>query len=233
MEARTVNLRNGGNAGGANRPRSLAETAYEAIEHMIVSRKLAPGTMVSEYELAEELSLGRTPVREAMARLKSIGFVEIHQRRGVLVTNVDVMRHLELLEVRRPLDETVARCAIRRGSDADLRELRALADTLAIAAARGERDQYFSAKRNLHEAACRISYNDTLAATMTALHAQSRRFWYSFEPNDRFTDSAKLHGEIVEGIATRDQARALKGVASLFVLLDELTRQTLDRRPQI
>jgi DNA-binding GntR family transcriptional regulator len=226
-----VNMRVGEIENGLGRPRSLSEAAYDAIERMIVSRQLAPGAMVSESELAEELSLGRTPVREALARLKAIGFVEIHPRRGVLVTTVDVIRHLELLEVRRPLEETVMRCVIQRGTEADLRELRALSDALAASAARGDRELYFRAKRNLHEAACRACYNGTLSATMAALHAQSRRFWYSYEPTDRFGESAGHHAEIVEGVATRDEARTVAAVATLFAFLDRLTRQALDRRP--
>ena len=52
---------------------------------MIISRRLTPGAMVSEGEIGEELALGRTPVREALARLKAIGFVEAHvdERLGV------------------------------------------------------------------------------------------------------------------------------------------------------
>jgi DNA-binding GntR family transcriptional regulator len=229
----SVNLRVGEPESGSKRPRSLGEVAYDTIEQMIVSRQLAPGAMVSESVLADELGLGRTPVREALARLKAIGFVEIHPRRGVLVTSVDVIRHLELLEVRKPLDETVARCAIQRASDADLRELRALADTLKVAAARGDRELYFRAKRNLHEAVNKTTYNSTLIVTMAGLHAQSRRFWYSYEPTDRFVESAQQHAEIIEGIATRDGKRALSGLAKLFTFLDELTRQALDRRPLI
>lgn len=222
-----------GDGGVLRRTRSLAETAYDLIEQMIVSRHLPPGAMVSESEIASELSLGRTPIREALARLKAIGFVEVHPRRGVLVTPVDVIRHLELLEVRRPLDETVARCAIRRASDADLKELRHLAADLNAIAEGRDRDLYFAAKRRLHETETRIAYNGTLAATMASLHAQSRRYWYSHEPSDRFAESARFHGEIVEGIATRDEARAVGAVARLFAFLDALTRQSLDRRPLV
>jgi DNA-binding GntR family transcriptional regulator len=228
-----VNIRGSEIENGPGQVRSLAEEAYDKIEQLIVSRQLAPGAMLSESVLAEELGLGRTPVREALARLKAIGFVEIHPRRGVLVTNVDVIRHLELLEVRKPLDETVARCAIQRGTDADLRELRALSDTLKVAAARGDRELYFRAKRSLHEAVNKSAYNNTLIVTMRALHAQSRRFWYSYEPTERFAESAERHAEIIEGIATRDETRALTGVASLFAFLDELTRKALDRRPLV
>src|SRR3712207_3165882 len=107
-------------------PQSLADAAYQAIEEMIVSRRLAPGAMISESQLAEELGIGRTPIREAIARLRQIDFVEVHPRRGVLVSGVDVIRHLELLEVRRPLEECVVRCAVERATPRDLDELDAL-----------------------------------------------------------------------------------------------------------
>ena len=218
---------------GRSRQRSLAEIAYDTIEQMIVNRQLMPGTMVSESELGADLSLGRTPVREAIARLKAIGFVEVHPRRGVLVTPIDVIRHLELLEVRKPLDETVVRCLILRGDDRDMAELRVLATALAVAAARKEREPYFRAKRFLHETQHRAARNTILAATMLSLHAQSRRFWYSFEPSDRFGESARFHADIVEGVVARDESRAIGGVDRLFAFLDVLTRQSLDRRPLV
>lgn len=226
-----VSTRTGDGGTVSGQARSLAETAYDRIEQMIVSRRLAPGAMVSESEIASELSLGRTPIREALARLKAIGFVEVHPRRGVLVTPVDVVRHLELLEVRRPLDETVARCIIRRATDADLKALRVLGADLVTTAETRDRDLYFRAKRRLHEAETEAAYNGTLAATMEGLHARSRRFWYSYEPSDRFGESARYHAEIVEGIVTRDESRAVGAVARLFQFLDALTRQSLDRRP--
>ena len=70
---------------------------------MIVTRQLRPGSMISENQLSEQLGCGRTPIREALQRLKFEGFVEIHARRGVLVAPIDVVKQLELLEVRRPL----------------------------------------------------------------------------------------------------------------------------------
>lgn len=215
------------------RPRSLAETAYDAIEQMIISRRLAPGAMVSEGELGAELGLGRTPVREALARLKAIGFVEVHPRRGVLVTQVDVIKHLELLEVRRPLDETVARCVIARGTAEDMAHLLDRAAGLRSAAEARDREAYFRTKRGLHEALVGAAYNATLTGTMAALHAQSRRFWYTYEPTASFLDCAKIHGAILSGIAARDEAAALAGIGTLFDFLDRMTRRALDRRPLV
>lgn len=217
----------------APRPRSLAETAYDAIEQMIISRRLAPGAMVSEGELGAELGLGRTPVREALARLKTIGFVEVHPRRGVLVTQVDIIKHLELLEVRRPLDETVARCAIARATAADGARLLDCVGGLRSTAEARDREAYFRHKRALHEGLVGGAHNPTLTGTMAALHAQSRRFWYTYEPTASFPDCAAIHAAIVSGIAARDAGTALAGIGTLFDFLDQMTRRALDRRPLV
>ena len=217
----------------APRPRSLAETAYDAIEQMIITRRLAPGAMVSEGELGAELGLGRTPVREALARLKTIGFVEVHPRRGVLVTQVDIIKHLELLEVRRPLDETVARCAIARATEADVARLLDCVGGLRSTAEARDREAYFRHKRALHEGLVGAAHNPTLTGTMAALHAQSRRFWYTYEPTASFPDCAAIHAAIVSGIAARDAGTALAGIGTLFDFLDQMTRRALDRRPLV
>jgi DNA-binding GntR family transcriptional regulator len=211
---------------------SLADIAYAAIEEMIVGRQLMPGAMISEGQIGEELGMGRTPVREAISRLKHIGFVEVHPRRGVLVSGVDVIRHLELLEVRRPLEESVARHALTRATTNELKEIQTIARDLADAAKAGDRIRYFRVKRSLHEAEVRAANNEVLTRTMQALHAQSRRFWYTYEPTDSFAHGAKLHGAIANQIAKRDAPRAAAAVANLFEFLERLTKSALDRRPR-
>jgi DNA-binding GntR family transcriptional regulator len=211
---------------------SLADAAYAAIEEMIVSRQLMPGEMISEGQISKELNMGRTPVREAIARLKHIDFVEVHPRRGVLVSGVDVIRHLELLEVRRPLEECVVRCAVERATMEELKGLQIIVRDLADAAKAGARFRYFRAKRNLHEAEVRAANNKVLTGTMQMLHAQSRRFWYTYEPTDSFSHGAKLHGAIASQLAKRDAPAAIAAVGSLFKFLEGLTRSALDRRPR-
>jgi DNA-binding GntR family transcriptional regulator len=209
----------------------MAEAAYESIEEMIVTCALKPGSMISESQLCDQLGLGRTPIREALARLKHIGFVEVHHRRGVLVSRVDVIRHLELLEVRRPLEECVARHAVERAKDEDLRELRDMVRELEAAAKRGDRVGYFRLKRRMHEIEVRAAYNPVLTETMQGLHAQSRRFWYTYEPTDSFPQGAKLHAAIAQSMARREADLAVKAVGALFEFLERLTRHALGRRP--
>lgn len=217
--------------GAPQRARSMAEAAYETIEELIVTCALKPGGMISESYLCHELDMGRAPIREALARLKQIGFVEVHHRRGVLVSRVDVIRHLELLEVRRPLEECVVRHAAARAKEDELRELCETAGKLEAAAKRGDRVGYFRLKRRMHEIEVHAAHNLVLTETMQALHAQSRRFWYTYEPTESFTQGAKLHGAIAERVVGRDADAATKAVGLLFEFLERLTRSALERRP--
>ena len=75
--------------------RRAADVAYDAIETMISTLQLRPGTPVVEAEIAESTGLGRTPVREALLRMVSIGLIAQQPRRGLLVSNIDLADHLD------------------------------------------------------------------------------------------------------------------------------------------
>jgi DNA-binding GntR family transcriptional regulator len=209
---------------------SLADRAFGEIEEMIVGGKLAPGALVSESELSQVLKMGRTPIREAIARLKFIGFVEVHSRRGISVSGVDVIRHLEVLEVRRPLEQSVMLHSIERANQEDVAALTRVSRQLTQAAKSGDRIAYFHVKRALHDAQVGAAHNDVLAATMRILQAQARRFWWTYEPTESFPLAAKLHCAIVEHVIARDQKKAAQAVNDLFDHLEALTKQVIDRR---
>ncbi|KAJ8136346.1 hypothetical protein OY671_010441, partial [Metschnikowia pulcherrima] len=88
---------------------SQADAAYCRVEEMIVTRVLAPGQMISEKRSSDDLGCGRTPSREASQRSKLEGYVEIHASRGISVAPIDVVRQLDLLEVRRSLEDLMVR----------------------------------------------------------------------------------------------------------------------------
>jgi DNA-binding GntR family transcriptional regulator len=212
------------------RPQSLADRAFEEIEEMIVGGILAPGALISESELSRTLKMGRTPIREAIARLKFIGFVDVHSRKGISVSGVDVIRHLEVLEVRRPLEESMTLHAIERATDSDMAELASGSRQLSEVAKARDRIVYFRVKRALHDAQVRAAHNEVLAATMRILHAQARRFWWTYEPTESFPHAAKLHCSLTEHVIRRDTKRAAQAVNELFNHLEMLTKQVVERR---
>ena len=93
--------------------RRAADVAYDAIESMISTLQLQPGSPVVEAEIAESTGLGRTPVREALLRMVSIGLIEQQPRRGLLVSAIDLAGHLDIIETRRVLDQLIARSSAK------------------------------------------------------------------------------------------------------------------------
>jgi DNA-binding GntR family transcriptional regulator len=87
-----------------SRPQSLTDLAVERIRTAIVEGRLAFGEQISESALAARLGISKTPVREALLRLKLDGLVEIHPQRGTFVFRLDqtavaeICRYRELVE---------------------------------------------------------------------------------------------------------------------------------------
>lgn len=209
---------------------SQADAAYRRIEEMIVTRQLRPGTMISENQLSEELRCGRTPIREALQRLKHEGFVEIHPSRGALVSPTDVMRQLELLEVRRSLEDLMVRLAAERATGEEREEMRRLATEIGEAAARREQERYLRANRTIHEISARAARNTVLAKTIGQIHGLSRRFWYAYiEDTGSFEEGARLHAATLQAMADRSPDQAALSAARLLDFLETLTRRAIDR----
>jgi DNA-binding GntR family transcriptional regulator len=209
---------------------TLAEGAYRAIEELIVTQRLPPGAMVSENQLSEQLGCGRTPIREALQRLRFQGYVDIHPRRGAQVSSIDILKQLELLEVRRPLEVLVAELASRRARDSERQAMLALAADIRTAAATADPVRYLQATRAIHEAEVAAAHNSVLAATIGVIHGQSRRFWFAqTEASGTFTEGSEIHADKLRTIAAGDAAAAAECAQRLLDYLGRLTRSALDR----
>jgi DNA-binding GntR family transcriptional regulator len=210
---------------------SLSEVAYRAIEEMIVTRQLRPGSMISENQLSEQLGCGRTPIREALQRLKFEGFVEIHARRGVLVAPIDVVKQLELLEVRRPLELLAVRLAAVRALERERAEMQVLAQEIGAAAAATDAVRYLHATQAIHEAVPRAAHNSVLASSIGVIHSLSRRFWYAMnEDATGVPEHSEIHAAILFAIIAGDADAAAVSANLLIDHLEKLTRSALELR---
>ena len=80
--------------------RRAADVAYDAIESMISTLQLEPGAPVMEAGMALQIQIGRTPVHEALLRMVSMGLIVQQPRRGLLVSNIDLADHLNVILTR-------------------------------------------------------------------------------------------------------------------------------------
>src|SRR3954451_2305164 len=107
--------------GSASVPRSLTRSAElrEKIEEEVALGFFKPGARLDEAELADRFGVSRTPIREALIQLASMGIVEIRPRRGAVVPKLMPHRLVEMFEVMAELEAMCGRLAARRMSEAD------------------------------------------------------------------------------------------------------------------
>src|SRR2546423_13643428 len=96
--------------------RSQGERAYLLIRDQIVTLRLAPGSVIEEAGLRQELGLGRTPIREALQRLAHENLVTFVPHRGTFVSDINLPYLHRLTEVRTELDGYAAPLAAERGT---------------------------------------------------------------------------------------------------------------------
>src|SRR5579875_2610319 len=85
---------------GAGRPVSATTTAYRFAKQRLLDGRFPAGQLLSENELAKELGISRTPVREAFLLLEAEGLMRLYPRRGALVTPISPTESDDVLEAR-------------------------------------------------------------------------------------------------------------------------------------
>ncbi|RJX71043.1 GntR family transcriptional regulator [Vibrio sinensis] len=197
------------------------EVAYSKLEKMIIFRELEPGSMVSEKQLAEELDLGRTPVREALQRLAYECMVEIHPRRGIQIPVISVESQLKILEVRRDIEALCVNYAASRASVDEKQQMLYLAEQLEMCAENKDDLLYASLLKDIHNVLVKAASNEYLQLAMAPLQGLSRRFWFAYKNIDSdLIEASSLHAAVLRAVSHTDAEEA---VAASHRLNDYLT----------
>jgi len=111
--------------------RGISDMVYDRLRDAILSAELRPNRRLVEDELAEWLSVSRTPIREALLRLEQEGLVE--RDRGWIVREINPTEIRARLECRLAIEGYAARLAAARRTDADIEKLRVLSEEMEVA----------------------------------------------------------------------------------------------------
>ncbi len=179
------------------------------IEHDILTGKLQPGTKLDEKSLTERFNVSRTPVREALHQLSSIGLIEILPRRGATVRKVGLRELIEMFEVMAELEGLCGSLAAQRMTEEEITTLRTRhLETQQLVEAR-QFDSYYDANVLFHECIYQGAHNNFLAQKTMNLRnrvAPYRRIQLR-QPN-RLETSFAEHEEILNTIEQRDSTKA-------------------------
>jgi len=148
---------------------SAAERVHAILRRSILTGKLRSGDGLSERAVSAELHIGRTPVREALLRLKHEGFIEVHPRLGNVVrlwTAEDVRARYDM---RIAVESVAIRWAAQRMTPVVSQHLLAICDEEIAAAKQGDFDLCFEKDAEFHEALMRATGNDEICRVAQAL----------------------------------------------------------------
>ncbi len=190
--------------------------------------RLAPGTAVSEQELAAGLGLGRTPIREALQLLAREKLVTVLPRRGILVSAINVKSQLKLLEVRRELERLIATSAAKRATEPERARFLELAGDFEKSAKKDDDVAFMRIDREFNTLCSAASHNEFAAGAMSLMHSLSRRFWYiHYKQAADMPLTAKLHADIARAIAAGDVTRAGRASDRLLDVIEKFTRDSM------
>ena len=190
---------------------SRAQQAYRLIRNMILLRQLTGGDGISEERLASELSISRTPVREALFLLQSEGLIEKQMNQPFRVRIVSNREYFQTMRLRELLESEVIAIAVDKIDQTDLREVEA--DMLALRANPAvPAESHWAADERLHEMVAFASGNDVMAQVIRDLRVTTRIFELSGLPS-RFRPDTDEHLEIIEALKSGDPERAKSSMA--------------------
>src|SRR4051794_6772504 len=189
---------------------SLADRAYVAIRDRLIMLDICPGDPIDDDELAKDLGVGRTPVREALKRLEGDRLVMSYPRRGTFATGMDISDLAHISEIRAQLEPLAARRAAERAvriRPAELEELAARIEKLDIA--RIDQAELMRWDLAVHRAIYAASGNPHLEDVLIRYDNLATRIFCLFL--DRLTtvdEHVGEHVELLRAIAAGDADRA-------------------------
>jgi DNA-binding GntR family transcriptional regulator len=188
--------------------RSQSEEAYRRILERIVSLDMAPGSVVNEAQLREDLKIGRTPIREALQRLARENLVRSIPHRGTFVTDVNITDLARITEVRVVLESHAARLAAEKLSTADREAIGDLLELLRRGYVTDQRD-LMRLDQQVHRLVYGASHNPFLESTLERYFNLSLRLWYLVLDREvRLREAVDEHVELLLAILGGDGQRA-------------------------
>ncbi|MCC0048384.1 MAG: GntR family transcriptional regulator [Rhodobiaceae bacterium] len=182
-------------------PVRRANMLRDAIAQEIAMGTIQPGQHLDEVALAGRFGVSRTPIREALMQLGTMGLVEMRPHRGAFVKRIGIAELVEMIEVMAELEGMCARLAARRMSAAEIDALEQIHLDCAAAADSGDPDAYYYENERFHRALYAGCHNGFLTEEAGRLHERTKVYRrLQLRVRGRVENSFSEHEAVVEAI---------------------------------
>ena len=211
----------------------LREVVSETLREAIISGVLKPGERLMEIQLAEELGVSRTPVRESIRKLELEGFVVMVPRRGTYVSDLSIKDINEVFEIRTALDVLAAGLAAERITEEELEQMERLLVQIGEYMEAGDMDKIIETDSLFHDILYQATRNDRLFGIISNLREQFTRFRsISMKYPGRIIKTVEEHRQLVEAIGSRNAELAQQVAREHMENAEQTLLQDLTERRQ-
>lgn len=198
------------------------EYALRTLKDNIVRLELAPGSMLSENELAAQMGLSRTPVREALVELSKVDIVEIYPQRGSAIALIDYDLVEEARFMRLVLEKAVVEQVCALATSADIRRLRQNLELYRMYMEQGDSDAGLDTDNNFHRILFQTARKDRVFALIRNLSIHFDRVRRLSLSAVKDTKVLADHTAIVDAVEAGDAPKAVA------LMEEHLTRYQYD-----
>lgn len=185
------------------------DAVYGALRDMAITFRFPPGQRINEGELAKQLSISRTPLREAMQKLVSERLLDWQRNKGFSCRPLDAKQSFDLYEFRQSLEAISVRFACERATDAELDELGQFLDDTVDAEDDRDIDRLLHLDQNFHEGIATLSRNGEILAALRNVNARIYFIRWIAMTGQRERTQAE-HRAVIEAMYRRDADRAVE-----------------------
>lgn len=205
---------------------SLADKAFRQLKEMIVTLRLKPDSIVSEYAISKELGIGRMPVRDAFRRLEAEGLVSILPQKGIHIRPIRIEETFLQLEVRGALEDLIVRRACRYADEAERAKLLQLAEQYRNATDHSDKKSAIEVDSVFNELLGECAKNPFASEALLPLYARFQRIYYQrFDiDKDRVITNNLTHIDLMRHIAAGREEDAVQSLRALLKNLEGLLR---------
>jgi GntR family transcriptional regulator, vanillate catabolism transcriptional regulator len=190
----------------------LSDHVVETLSRLIIEGTLEPGAVIRTEELAVQLGVSRTPMRESLQKLEADGFVTIAPNGIARVATLGVDEAMEMMDVREVIDGLVARLLAERGlNESTANDLAALARQMKESSHNDDKHKYLALNARFHLMMLVATQHKPLQQFMPLIRITSQAIYMRHgRQRTRHQQSSKEHFDILEAIKAKDGVLAEK-----------------------
>lgn len=191
------------------KPLDLNEWAYMTIKMRILENELKPGSQLNIEEISRELSISRTPIREALLRLRQSGLVYSASRVGFFVSGITKIDFDNIFELRQLMEGYAAGKSATIITDREIEELFEINEKSIQMINKGMIKEYNRYETKLHNTIINSLNNSKIEDVMENVGDLLYRLRiYALESKDNIEKSLNEHAAVLQQIKERNAARA-------------------------